>query len=192
MVTLYGIGVGLFLIIAVNPLYSLVHEKLLLQDWSGYVRRTVWSESIPMLRDHWLAGAGLGGYKAVFAPYHHISFIEIFMYPHNVILNFWSETGLYGVFFFVLLCGAVGAMGVMTLRRVRALDTEDAFQMRCFLFGTLMALLVLTIHGLVDVPYFKNDLAVQWWVFVTLIAVWYRMSITLPHANTHSQKVPNY
>jgi hypothetical protein len=33
-----------------------------------------------------------------------------------------------------------------------------------------LAMLAIVIHGLVDVPYFKNDLAVLWWLIIAMLA----------------------
>jgi hypothetical protein len=35
--------------------------------------------------------------------------------------------------------------------------------------GLIVMLVVFFIHGLIDVPYFKNDLAMLWWVMAALI-----------------------
>lgn len=45
--------------------------------------------------------------------------------------------------------------------------------------GVLLALVAFVVHGLVDVPYFKNDLSLQFWALVGLAwagskAVWAR------------------
>lgn len=36
--------------------------------------------------------------------------------------------------------------------------------------GLLSAMVVIVVHGLVDVPYFKNDLAVMFWALVAMIS----------------------
>ena len=60
----------------------------------------MWTETAAMLRDRPLSGAGLSGYPTVIAPYHKDPKVEIFQYPHNIVLNFWSETGLLGLLAF--------------------------------------------------------------------------------------------
>ena len=37
--------------------------------------------------------------------------------------------------------------------------------------GLMSSLIVIIIHGLVDVPYFKNDLSVIFWIFLALIGL---------------------
>jgi hypothetical protein len=37
--------------------------------------------------------------------------------------------------------------------------------------GLASAMIATVIHGLVDVPYFKNDLAVIFWLFIALVSI---------------------
>ena len=111
-----------------------------------------------MLKDHWFFGAGFGGYPTVFDPYHKKRFIEIFQYPHTLVFNFWSETGLLGLAAFTGVVVRWIKECLQVWRKQRATDAM-------IFFAPLVALLV---HGLVDVPYFKNDLALQFWIFAFL------------------------
>ncbi|MCC7523008.1 O-antigen ligase family protein [Candidatus Uhrbacteria bacterium] len=126
-------------------------EEATFQSWSGRVRVWMWDETRRMLADHPIAGAGMAGYPIVFAPYHEKPFIEVFQYPHNIVLNFWSETGLVGLIAFGLI------VFVWIKRR------ND--------WVSLAPLFAILIHGLVDVPYFKNDLAIAFWLLVFLTTV---------------------
>ncbi|HVM91003.1 MAG TPA: O-antigen ligase family protein [Verrucomicrobiae bacterium] len=119
------------------------------EKWSGQVRLYQWRETWAMLKDHPLLGAGFGGYPTVFAAYHKATAIEIFQYPHNIALNFWSETGLVGLFVFAWVIGIWIKLGWK----------------HPVILAPLVAILV---QGLVDVPYFKNDLAVAFWILVFL------------------------
>jgi len=145
-----ALAVIVALVIGVAPQLREPFVKLVtFQDWSGRVRVWMWDETLHMLKDRPITGAGMGGYPTVVAPYHGHSFIEIFQYPHNIVLNFWSETGLLGLITF-------GWILVVWIR-----------------FGwknplILAPLLAIMIHGLVDVPYFKNDLAIVFWMLVFL------------------------
>ena len=143
-------------ILAVPKIRTPIIKAVTFQEWSGHVRVLIWQESITMLKDHPVFGAGLGAYPDVIKPYHKATYIEIFQYPHNILLNLWSETGLLGILAFAWLC--------VTWVRLALKRDGDARRV-AFLFP-LIAILV---HGLVDVPYFKNDLAVVFWVFVILI-----------------------
>jgi len=39
-------------------------------------------------------------YPTVILPYHKATWMEVFQYPHNIVFNLWSETGLLGLFAF--------------------------------------------------------------------------------------------
>lgn len=145
------IAVTLFLLPAIS---APVLEKVLLRDWSGQVRIATWQETTAMIQDHPFTGVGLAGYKAAMAPYHTHKYLEIFLYPHNIVLNFWSETGLYGLISFFLVCVAAVIL-LFRARRDRVLS-----------YAYMAALATVLIHGIVDVPYFKNDLSVQFWFLV--------------------------
>ena len=149
-------AIGLVAAMMITP----VRQKLTLHDYSGEVRRTQWTETLAMLKDHPLFGAGLSGYPTVFAPYHHAEWVEVFQYPHNIILNIWSELGLLGLLAFLLLA-------VHVLRSSPLLTKEGTG----VVLVVLAALLEMTIHGLVDVPYFKNDLALMTWTLLALLTI---------------------
>lgn len=138
-----------------------ITDKLLLKDWSGIVRRVTWNETTKMLKDRPVFGAGLAGYQKTLAPYH-TSKIEIFLYPHNIILNFWSELGLLGLLTFVWLIAAF-------LIKVKKMVKDE--QLRPFALASGGAMAVMLIHGLVDVPYFKNDLSMLFWLMLAIPAI---------------------
>ncbi len=137
-----------------------VTEKLLLRDWSGIVRRITWNESLEMLKDRPIFGAGLSGYQKTIAPYHKATAIEIFLYPHNIFLNFWSELGLLGLGAFAWI---ITRFFIYTKKLLSKNGLEKSIAMAA---GGAMA--VMLIHGLVDVPYFKNDLAMLFWLIAAM------------------------
>ncbi|EKD33213.1 MAG: O-antigen polymerase [uncultured bacterium] len=143
-------------------LRATIIQKAALQDYSGQVRLSQWSETADMLRDRPIFGAGLAGYPTALAPYHKAEQYEIFQYPHNIFLNIWTELGLLGLAAFVLFA-------ILSLR-LFARAWKDR-QMRPLALGAFGALLVMFIHGLVDVPYFKNDLAVMTWMIFAVLAM---------------------
>lgn len=152
-------GVILILTIWFIPaLRAPVIEKITFHDWSGKVRVWMWKDSVKMLKDNWFFGAGLNNYPAKFAPYQSTTGIEIFQYPHNFILNFWSETGLLGVI-------AIVGLVVWYFINLAKIKTEDKY----LFLGLVGVMISMLVHGLVDVPYFKNDLAVLWWVWFGIL-----------------------
>jgi O-antigen ligase len=154
-----AIVVACVVIIAYAPLRNYVSLKISTRDDSWSVRKIVWSESVDMLADRPIFGAGLSGYQSALAPYHQADYIEIFMYPHNIALNFWTETGLIGLIGFLTL---VIVFFVVTIKLIIAHPKE------WLPIALTAAMIVLLVHGLVDVPYFKNDLAMLFFVLLGL------------------------
>jgi len=147
-------------VIYFNILPSNISDTLLLKDWSGQVRVKMWTETFEMLKHNFIFGPGLSNYQTAVAPYHIWSFVEIFQYPHNLILNFWSEIGLLGLFSFL-------ALVIIFLKKI--IFTFRQNQNKFLLFGLIWSMFVILIHGLVDVPYFKNDLAILFWLIFGLL-----------------------
>jgi O-antigen ligase len=164
------------LFVLILPFQQLVLEEFGARDPSLAIRRKQYKETLRCLTRSpttFVFGGGLSGYKQLVAPCHKAKVIEIFQYPHNVILNFWSEMGLLGLLSFaaiVLLFFRQGVLFVFSARKSRTRD-PDVFQpnpiaLPIALLGAMTALLI---HGLVDVPYFKNDLAVLFWLLGALM-----------------------
>lgn len=161
------------IVIFVQPLTHYFSQKIFLQDWSGKVRKGIWKETTAMLQDHWFTGAGLSGYKTVFTPYHTRTHIEIFQYPHSFVLNFWSEIGLFGLFSLLFLLGMFFFFVLGALAHSRHLPrSEEAYFLYTASLALLCSMTIILVHGLVDVPYFKNDLSIFFWV---LIAISFRL-----------------
>ena len=114
-----------------------------------------------MLRDHPIFGAGLSGYATVLGPYWNPYHPDRFTYPHNIVLSAWSETGLLGLIAFAWL---MAAGFVRSLRGWRF----GAPGWRAIQLGVALALVAVFLHGLVDVPYWKNDLSLEFWVLISL------------------------
>jgi O-antigen ligase len=122
-------------------------------------RSQLWSAALRMLRDHPLFGAGLAGFTRRLAPYWNAHHKDRYIFPHNIVLNFWSETGLLGVvaFAWIVIVGFV-----VSWRGWRR--TDAAWQ--SLHLGVFLALVAVVVHGLVDVPYFKNDLSFEFWALL--------------------------
>jgi O-antigen ligase len=155
------------LAVLVSPWRGVVFEKLALHDRSGEVRRTQWTETAAFLKDHPLQGAGLSGYPTAFAPYHLRTDIEIFQYPHNLVLNAWVETGLLGLL-------ALALLGFVAIRRA---PRPSQWAERPEAAAATLALLAMCIHGLVDVPFYKNDLAALAALLLAILASYARPAV---------------
>ncbi len=140
-------------VLSVPAIRTPIIKQVTFQEWSGQVRLFIWRETWQMLKSRPILGAGFGGYQEAFKPFHKATAIEIFQYPHQIVFNLWSETGLLGLFVFGWIVGLWVWKGRKDVRM-------------------LAPLLAILVHGLVDVPYFKNDLAIVFWMLVWMTTVY--------------------
>ncbi|MBU1915755.1 O-antigen ligase family protein, partial [Patescibacteria group bacterium] len=136
---LSAVIVGCLLVMTCAPLRNYASVMLSMRDDSWAVRKIVWTESLDMLSDRSVWGAGLAGYQSALVPYHQAKHIEIFMYPHNLFLNFWSEVGLIGLVGFLLL--------VAVFFRVTS-DLAQAYPNEWLPLALMAAMVALLVHGL--------------------------------------------
>jgi O-antigen ligase len=147
-----------------TKIYSL-KEKILLQDLSGQVRRQMWAETINYLKDYPFLGAGLGAYQEKIEPYHQADYIEIFLYPHHIWFNFWISLGIWG------LIGFIWLSVLLIIKLNQNLSRENLI--------LLVAFLAIIIQGIVEVPYFKNDLAIVFLFFLAIYLIFQKQSVRL-------------
>ncbi len=138
-------------------------------------RLQIWSDTLLMLRDHPILGAGLRAYTQVMTPYVHGHRIAE-LYPHDVWLAMWSELGILGLASFVAL------MAILLWRGWRGFATAGGFW-RPLLWGTAAGFAAIAVHGAFDTPYFKNDLAVEFWILAALEIAALRLISAQPTGN---------
>jgi len=127
------------------------------------LREAIWSVTLRMLRDHPVFGAGISGYQTVMKHYRTPN-LHPEPYAHNIFLTTWSEVGLIGlaafaVILFALLWRAARNFG----------SAHDLY--RPLLWGIFGAWVVFIVHGLVDSPYWKNDLSLEFWILAAVEVV---------------------
>ncbi len=185
---------------ALEPARNLAMDTLTFKTVSGQIRLAGWRDSWNMLKDERLiTGAGLANFQSAVAPYHtegifikdprdpdaqrklvfneayrnaHWQPLEIYLYPHNIVLNFWSELGLAGTLLFIWIILKYFWLGISSLSlRGSASDRSNLTNEKFLTIGLIGAMAAIVIHGVVDVPYFKNDLAVMFWLLVAMMSL---------------------
>lgn len=117
-------------------------------------RYYLWKGSVNLIINRPITGAGLDGFKEEYGKsYRFPEYDELVQYPHNLVLNFWSELGVFGLvaFFWLIIVFIRQAVVSQGLK-----------------LGLLAAILYILIHGIFDVPYFKNDLSTQFFILLAL------------------------
>jgi hypothetical protein len=161
-----------------------IREAVLFHDPSGRVRLSLWQDSWNFLTEspvNFVFGAGLRQFQnKIQAPAQKYNFtkIERLLYPHTIVLNFWTETGLFGMLSFLGLVGYVAWMSFCVVKKDKVWGAS--------LLGMIV---VIVVHGLVDVPYFKNDLAILWWVLMGVVFLSYQFNIFVSNDDEVKNKV---
>ncbi|MBI2444067.1 MAG: O-antigen ligase family protein [Candidatus Magasanikbacteria bacterium] len=155
--TLTALVASAALIISVLPSFSLAKSQSLAN------RLTLWRYSWSYLTEspkNFLFGTGLRQFfRKIQKPHYDAKELERLIYPHNIFLNFWTEIGLLG------LVGFLGLYFSLLVTSYSLYKHSDKI-LGATLLATLLAILI---HGLIDVPYFKNDLAFVFWIIATII-----------------------
>src|SRR3989344_6303530 len=150
------IGASIALLLA-GPTRDVITQKLAFKSWSGMVRVAMYEETWQMLKTRPIVGAGLSGYQTAIKPYHVNTWMEIFLYPHNIVLTIWSELGLLGLV-------AAGLLLAWFIKQLIVRRDSIAVMLAA-------SMIIILINGLVDVPYFKNDLAVIFWLLFMIASM---------------------
>lgn len=152
------IQAGILLIFLFSSLYFIFFIKDFSERSSLVSRITIWQSAGEILKDNWVLGIGPGTfqekyleYQKYFPPYLEWASPQ----PHNIFLAFWLQTGIIGFAGFLWLI-------FIFFKNVWQNKKDDIV----FLSGVLMVYVLL--HGLIDTTYWRNDLAVMFWLVVLL------------------------
>jgi O-antigen ligase len=139
---------------------------------SFVLRLKLWQASVHMLAQHPLFGAGMSAFQVTIQPYIKglLTDQQLVMYPHNLILNFWTETGLLGLAAFLWLLVQAFRMSFTGWAGSRS-------EWRPLYLGVFLAMVAVVVHGMVDVPYWKNDLSLEFWALLAVTWAGLRWSL---------------
>jgi O-antigen ligase len=129
-------------------------------DTSADVHLVMWKGAIRIIKDNPITGTGLASFPVVYDQYKEASHTEYFPNPDHLILSLWIEMGLAGMVTFVWLVVKYFRSGVRVV-----------YSNRKWAVSLLASMVVIIVHGLVDTPYFKNDLSVMFWILIGLLVV---------------------
>lgn len=134
------------------------------QRSSNSVRLQVYEVSKSLILENPILGLGLGQFPARYdlesprilgkTPYE-----LIMLHPHNTILSFWLNMGLAGVSLYLLLV-------FLVFREMFKISSVEQGMFKIIGFSMFLAMFL---HGMVDSYFFKNDLALLFWLIIALI-----------------------
>jgi O-antigen ligase len=136
-------------------------DLLLLNPRSSFFSRLmIWRSAEKILCDNFFWGIGIGNFQNKYLAYQ--KYFQPYLewavpHPHNLYLAFWLYSGIIGFIGFALLL-------FFWVRTTLKKETDDSLKL---LSLALMSYFLL--HGIIDTTYFKNDLAVMFWLLINLI-----------------------
>lgn len=148
-------GAIIILLVAITP--NLRYRFLLpfYGEKSAVSRLSLWDTGIKGIKDSPILGLGLHGFSENWGRLNTDPGLDTHNFPHNIFLNFWVETGLLGLLSIFALIGFLIWQGIK--------NKTDPIKL-----GLALFLIALITQGLLDNPYFKNDLALVFWVLLAL------------------------
>ncbi|HRY52224.1 MAG TPA: O-antigen ligase family protein [Candidatus Portnoybacteria bacterium] len=163
---LFGGALLLGSLVLASQLFGAKSEKLLdifsspRSSWQS--RLMVWQAALEILKDNWFLGVGPGlfqKYYLAYQQYFSVPYLEWAVpQPHNLFLAWWLQAGLAGlVGFFWLIIGF--------FKQIKRVLLKIPSLPEVFLMAIMVFFLM---HGLIDTPFWKNDLALIFWLVIFL------------------------
>ncbi len=142
-------------------------------DSSNNFRMNVWAGVLPMIRDSWWLGVGIGNdaFRHAYALYM-ISGYEA-LSAYNIFLEWAAEAGVFATAAFLWLVIAALARSIQAFR---------AGVSRPWAAAACATLVGLMVHGMVDTVFFRPAIQLVFWLTLALIAGLYHLpsAITTP------------
>jgi O-antigen ligase len=150
---------GVIIIVLVIIYYPNLRYRFLLPFYgekSANSRIELWSDGFKAIKKSPVLGLGLTGFAKQYSQLNTDPALDTHNFPHNIFLNFWVETGLLGLISFCYL---------MWIYIYQGLKNRSTI----FVLGISLFLITILFQGLVDNPYFKNDLALVFWMVLAFV-----------------------
>jgi O-antigen ligase len=122
---------------------------------SAVARISLWHTAGLEIKDNPILGKGINGFSDNWTKYNADAGLDHYNFPHNIFLNFWVDLGLLGL---------ISMLGILILSAIKGFLNRK----NLFAFGMLLFIVALVVHGLIDIPYLKNDLALVFWIVLGL------------------------
>lgn len=138
---------------------------------SSSVRMEVYSVSSGLIQENWLTGIGLGHYEAYYKQdaarlLGHEPYELNMLHPHNLFLAMWLNLGLLGLGAFIALLVISYRRSAFHFKKFASSKINSGAKLRVLASAILTGVLI---YGLFDTPFFKNDLAILFWILIAVI-----------------------
>jgi O-antigen ligase len=154
-----ALGIIVAGIVAITP--NLRYRVLLpfYGEKSAVARLSLWHTAGTEIADNPILGKGVNGFSENWDQYNKDGGLEHYNFPHNIFLNFWIDAGLLGLVSVLLILIAASVQGIKQWRTGRT---------NVVALGIVLFVVAMVVHGLIDIPYFKNDLALAFWLMLAI------------------------
>jgi len=138
---------------------------------SNNIRFQIWETSIEIIKSKPILGVGLGNFQNYFSVLtaKRVNFPEyitpLAFTPHNIFLTFYLTTSLFGL---------IGFIWILVLALKNAFKNIS----KPLNLALSSSLVVMLAQGLVDTPYFKNDLSLFFWIVIAGVIIINRKNTT--------------
>ena len=153
--------IGVVLILVIPATRNRITPIFTGTDPASYERIKLYKGSFEIIKQSPILGTGLYGFRNAYEELRGSNADEILNYPHNFFLNFWIETGILGLV-------AIMAMLIWTFQFGKKLYLQNR-EIQPLVLAVFAGLIVILVHGQVDAPFFKNDLAILFWFWLALL-----------------------
>jgi O-antigen ligase len=123
------------------------------EDISTDSRAMIWRDTVPMIREHWMLGVGMGGYQTAFYRHKNVAPMNTVDYAHNDYMQYLVELGVIGF-----------GLGLFVLGRCLA-GMGKGLERSWVAAGAWGAVAAMGLHSLVDFNlYLPGNLMVLAWI----------------------------
>jgi O-antigen ligase len=158
------LGASLVALLNVEKFQNLVKVD---EHTSVGTRVEIWEVGSKLLLESPLLGIGLGEYESAYIQratelLGHAPFEPVRLHSHNLYMETWLNAGFLGFIAFMWIVFS-------TLIHAKKIATTLSDDVRQIMVAVSMMLIYILLHGLIDVPFWKNDLALLFWMIIGVL-----------------------
>lgn len=155
-------------LIAIPMLPQSIYKRILTifnpNDTSVKYRKQILEPAMPMLRDYWFNGVGLGNnvFNVIYKRYKSFT-LKTVAHTHNLYLQIWLEAGFAAIISFIWL------MSRIIRKSVIAIFEKKDKSINNILIATISGISGILVMGFADHVWFYNRILFMFWVVVALV-----------------------
>lgn len=139
-------------------------------DSSLQYRKQILEPAMPMLKDYWFTGVGLGSntFNTIYKRYKSFN-LKTVAHTHNLFLQIWLESGIIALLSFLWLGFRLVKKTTYVIRNSKNVETAN------IAIGGLSAIAGIVIMGFADHIWFYNRILFMFWIVAAIILASYNI-----------------